>query len=263
LIKVEYEPLPVVNSPSEAIRQGAVILHENLARYKTLAKGIYPEPGTNICDKKQIRKGDIEKGFSESSVIMEAHFKLPQSDHIAMETRTAQAKINADGTVFIRPSSQTPHGIKKQVSKAFGVAEGKIIVEVPFVGGGFGGKAPIQLELLAYMASKSVGGKEVRIVNSRENDLVTSPCRMGLEATIKAGASGDGLLKAIQITNLVDTGAYADIGPYLTKAVTIDCTARIISTTFGAILSASIQITRMSRRSGGSATPPAHSALSG
>jgi len=224
LVRVDYEPLPVVNSPSEAIREGAVILHENLAGYKPLAKDIYPEPGTNICDKKQIRKGDIQTGFSESSVIAEAHFKLPQSDHIAMETRTAQAKITADGTVFIRSASQTPHGIKKQISKAFGVEEGKIIVEVPLVGGGFGGKAPVQLELLAYMASKSVGGKEVRIVNPRENDIVTSPCRMGLDATIKVGASRDGLLKAIQITYLVDTGAYADIGPYLAKAVTVDCT---------------------------------------
>lgn len=224
LIKAEYTPLPAVNSPSEAIRQGAVILHENLGNYKTTVKDVYPEPGTNICDRKRIRKGDVQKGFMESCVIEEAHFTLPQSDHIAMETRTAQAKISADGTVFIRSSSQAPHGIRKEVSRVFGLEEGKVIVEVPLVGGGFGGKAPVQLELLAYMASKAAEGREVRIANSRENDIVSSPCRMGLDATIKIGVSQDGKLKAAQMTYLVDTGAYSDIGPRLTKAITVDCT---------------------------------------
>ena len=224
LIKVEYQPLPIVNSPAEAIKPTAVLLHENLGSYKLTVEDVYPEPGTNICDRKQIRKGDIHKGFSECTVMEEAHFMLPQSDHIAMETRTAQARIGSDGTVYIRSSSQAPHGIKKEISKLFGIDEGKVVVEVPFVGGGFGGKAAIQLELLAYMATKSIGGREVRIINSRENDIVSSPCRMGLDATVKMGASGDGKLKAIQITYLVDTGAYSDIGPYLNKAAAVDST---------------------------------------
>lgn len=223
-IKVEYEQLPILNSPAEAIAQGAFLLHENMGSYKTAVQDIYPEPGTNICDRKQIRKGDIQKGFAESQIILEDHFTMPQSDHIAMETRAAQAKINADGTVFIRSSSQAPYGIRKEVSKAFGLEEGKVIVEVPLVGGGFGGKAPIQLEILAYMASKAVGGREVRIVNSRENDIVTSPCRMGLDATLKIGVSSDGKIKAVHLTYLVDTGAYSDIGPRLVKAIMVDCT---------------------------------------
>ena len=224
LIRVEYAPLPILNSPAEALRLGAVLVHENLGSYKKMVTDIYPESGTNICDRKQIRKGDVQKGFAESAVVIEGHFTLPQSDHIAMETRAVQARIDADGTVFIRSASQSPHGVKKQVSTVFGLDEGKVVVEVPFVGGGFGGKAPIQLELLAYMASHAVGGREVRILNSRENDMVTSPCKLGLEATIKMGADRDGTIKAMQMTYLVDTGAYADIGPRLTKAIAADCT---------------------------------------
>lgn len=224
LIQVEYEVLPVLNSPSEALQPDAVILHEDLGSYKKVVEDIYPEPGTNVCDRKQIRKGDVQKGFAESEVVLEGHFVLPQSDHIAMETRTAQAKINADGTVFLRASSQSPHEIKKEISTVFGLEEGKVVVEVPFVGGGFGGKAPIQLELLAYMASRAVGGREVRILNSRENDIVTSPCRMGLESSIKIGAMKSGKIQAIQMTFLVDTGAYSDIGPRLAKAIAVDCT---------------------------------------
>ena len=145
MIKVEYGQLPVINSPAEAIRPGAEILHENLATYNVAVPDVYPEAGTNICDRKQIRKGDIQKGFAESQIILEGHFILPQSDHIAMETRAAQTKISSDGTVFIRSSSQAPYGIRKELCKAFKLEEGKVIVEVPFVGGGFGGKAPVQL----------------------------------------------------------------------------------------------------------------------
>lgn len=224
LVKVEYEPLPVINSPSEAIAPGAVLVHDKQENYKHLVQDLYPEPGTNINDRIKIRKGDVNKAFSESEVVLESKFTLPQSDHIAMETRTARARIAADGTVFIKSSSQAPFGIKREISRAFGLEEGKVIVEVPFVGGGFGGKAPIQLEYLAYMASKSVGGKEVRIVNTRENDIASSPCKLGLEATVKLGASKDGVLKAMQMTFLVDAGAYADMGSRLAKAMAADCT---------------------------------------
>ena len=195
-IRVEYEPLPVLNSPSEALQSGAVLVHENLGSYKKMVTDIYPEPGTNLCDRKQIRKGNVQQGFAKSAVVVEGQFTLPQSDHIAMETRAAQAKIDADGTVFIRTSSQSPHGVKKQVSTVFGLDEGKVVVEVPFVGGGFGGKAPIQLELLAYMDSRAVGVREVRILHSRENDMVTSPQKLGLEATIKIGVDKDGTINA-------------------------------------------------------------------
>ena len=101
---------------------------------------INPELGINVYDRKQIRKGSVQQGFAESAVVVEGQFTLPQTDHIAMETRATQAKTDADGTVFIRTASQSPLGVKKQVSTVFGLDEGKVVVEVPFVGGGFGGK---------------------------------------------------------------------------------------------------------------------------
>lgn len=224
LIQVEYTPLTVINTPSESLNKDAPILHKQMILYHLTNQDIYPQLNTNICDRKKIRKGDIEKGFANSDIILESKFNLPQSDHIAMETRAVHAKIDAGGTVFIKTSSQSPFSVKKIISRTFNIELGKIIVEVPFVGGGFGGKAPIQLELLAYMASKAVGGKEVKIINSRENDIVSSPCRMGLEATIKLGATKSGMLQAVQMTYLLDTGAYSDIGPTLIKAIIVDCT---------------------------------------
>lgn len=224
LVKVEYEPLPVINSPSGALKCDAPILHENLGEYKHAANDVYPEPNTNIAHRIKIRKGDMTKGWSESDFVIEASYTLPKSDHIAMETRNARAEIHPDGQVIISSSTQAPFSVKSLISQYFGLEEGKVIVKTPLVGGGFGGKAPVQLEVLAYMASKSVGGKIVKIANSREEDIVTSPCRLGLEATIKLGASKEGFLKAVEMTYLVDTGAYTDIGPRLAKAIAVGCT---------------------------------------
>jgi len=224
LVGVEYEPLPAVLSPSAAITPGAPLLHEELGTYRKAEETIYPEPGTNICDRRRIRKGDIQTGFAESEVIVEGRFSHPQSDQIAMEPRAAHARISPDGTVWIRSSSQAPYAVRKEISDVFGLELGKVIVETPFVGGGFGGKTAVQLELLAYMASRAAGGREVRIVNSREEDMVSSPCGMGLEATVRLGAAADGTLKAAEFRFLLDTGGYADIGPILTKALAADCT---------------------------------------
>ena len=224
LITADYDPLPVMHSPGQALECHAVLIHEKLGSYKTSVPDVYPEPGTNICDREKIRKGDVRKGFAESAVTVEGHFTLPQSDHIAMETRAAEVTISPDGTVRVRTASQSPFEVQKLLSSVFQLEEAKVVVETPLVGGGFGGKAAIQLELLAYLASRAVGGRPVRLVNTREEDIASSPCRMGLEASIRLGATNDGMLRAAEMTFFVDAGGYADIGPRLSKSVIVGCT---------------------------------------
>lgn len=224
LIEVEYEPLPVVNSLIEAIKLNSPLIHENASQYNLAVEDVYPEPNSNIADHIKIRKGDVEKGFKKSNVIVDGSFSLPQSDHIAMETRNARAQILPNGQVIIYTSSQAPFSVKKLLSKAYNVPEGNISVHVPFVGGGFGGKASIQLEHLAYLASKAVGGRMVKISNSREEDITMSPSKIGVEAKLKIGATKDGIIKALECTYWVDCGAYADIGPRMAKAIAVDCT---------------------------------------
>ena len=224
LIKAEYEALPVIHSAEQAVQKDAALVHEELGSYVKPVEDVYPEPNTNICDREKIRKGDIVKGFFESDVVVEAKFDLPQADHVAMETRAAQASISADGTVYLRTASQGPHEVKKILSKLFSLDEGKVIVETPLVGGGFGGKAAVQLEVLAYLASRAVGGRKVRIINTRENDMAASPCKMGLHAYMRMGVSRDGSIQAAEMIYLLDCGAYADIAPRLAKSIAADCT---------------------------------------
>lgn len=223
LIEVEYTPLPVVLTPSEALAKDAILVHKNAAGYKKLLTDLYPEAGTNITSRYQIRKGDVQQALSRSNIVVQQRFSLPPSDHLAMEVRTARAEISADGRVHITTASQSPYVVRKQIAEAFLIPAGQIEVHVPFVGGGFGGKAPVFLEILAFLASKSVGGKPVRLTIPREQDLASAPGRLGLEAEIKVGADANGLLLGAEMTFWLDCGAYTDISPYMAKAIAVDC----------------------------------------
>ncbi len=223
-VYVEYEPLPVVDSLKDALEK-KYILHEDLPLYRRIKPDeIFPQPGTNIANQIKIRKGDMDRGWAESDVIIESTITLPQSLHAAMEPRNARAEIKPDGKVIINTSSQGPFDVKKELSYYFNLEESKITVNVPLVGGGFGGKTTPQLEILALLASQSVNGRPVKLIESREQDFTTSPGHLGLEAYIKLGANRDGMLKAIEITCQVDTGAYTDSGTKMTRAMAADCT---------------------------------------
>ena len=224
LIQVEYEQLPSVLTPSQALSEAAVIIHRHPNEYKKMVTDVFPERKTNIASRYRMRKGNAAEAFGRCDFIVQKHFYLPPSDHMAMEVRTARAEISPDGTVSIITSSQSPYAVRKQLSEAFSIPAGKIQVRVPFVGGGFGGKAPVMLEILAYLASRSVGGKQVRLTIPREQDMGSAPCRIGLDADIKLGTNKEGIIQAAELMYFLDCGAYTDISPYMTKAIAVDCT---------------------------------------
>jgi CO/xanthine dehydrogenase Mo-binding subunit len=223
LVKVQYELLPVVNSPTQAFQKNAPLVHERLGEYKKEGDSS-PVPDTNIATHIKIRKGNMAQGWRESETIVEASFSFAPSDHVAMETRCASAEILPDGKIIIMTSSQAPFMVKTLIADYFGEDIGKIIVHTPFVGGAFGGKAPVQLEILAYLASKEVGGKPVMLLNTREEDIITSPCHIGLDAFIKFGADRQGKIKAAEIRYLWDGGAYSDKAIDVTRSGAVDCT---------------------------------------
>lgn len=221
-IEVEYEELPVINSASEAFNS-KVLVHEQMNNYRIL-KPLSPIPNTNVANLVKIRKGNTEQGFKESRHTIEASFTIPQSDHVALETRNVRCEIKKDGTVEINTSSQAPFVVRKFISDYFQVPMGKVVVNTPYVGGAFGGKAAVDLEYIAYIASKAVGGKLIKLVNSREEDMIVSPVKIGLEAKIKLGCSEDGILKAAELTYLVDGGAYSNMAVGITRSIATDCT---------------------------------------
>ncbi|WP_442603984.1 xanthine dehydrogenase family protein molybdopterin-binding subunit [Paenibacillus sp. KN14-4R] len=222
-IKVEYELLPIVLSPSEAFRKDAPLVHEHLATYKR-HEDVYPEPGTNIANRTKIRKGDMVEGWRKSDHIIEVQVTLPQADHAAMEMRCSIAEILPGGKVIIHSASQSPYVIRRAISQTFDIPLHKVIVHTPLVGGSFGGKSAIQMEFLVFMASSAVGGRAVKLVNSREIDMISSPVHIGLDARIKLGCTHEGRMMAAEILHLYDGGAYSDRGVVMSRAGAVDCT---------------------------------------
>lgn len=223
LIEVEYEPLPVVNSIRDAIKKDATLVHEGLGRYAHLSEEVYPIAESNISNHVKIRKGNMEYAWRESDTIVEYEFSMPQTDHLAMETRNAMCQISPDGTVNIYTSTQSPFGVKAEISTLYNVPQGKVIVHTPLVGGAFGGKASVTIEYLAYLASQAVDGRMVRIANTREEDISTSPSKLGVEGKVKIGATKEGKLNALECTYYVNCGAYANTGPNMARATATDC----------------------------------------
>lgn len=223
-VNVSYETLPTVDTPAAAMKPDAPLVHEYLDQYKREIPEVYLQPHSNIVHHVKIRKGNMEEGWAESEVTVEGSYNLPHADHIAMETRSARAEILLDGQIVIYTSSQSPFGVRKMISQHFGVDLGQVVVHVPLVGGGYGGKAPVQLEFLAVMASQAVGGQPVLIVNTREQDIASSPGKLALEARVKLGAKRDGTLMAGEYTFIVGTGAYADTGPRMANSMAMNCT---------------------------------------
>ena len=218
-VEVEYELLPVVNTPAEAMKPDAALVHDQLDQYKVAQAPVFPKGGTNFADHAKLRKGDVAAGFQAADVVVEASFSIPQLDHAAMETRAASCEILHDGRVIIHSSTQAPFEVQKLIAKYFGLDQGSVIVNAPLVGGAFGGKAAVQLEVLAYLASKAVNGRLVAIRNPRELDLAMSPVGMGLQATVKVGATREGRVTAMQFQYNIDSGAYTDSAPRVARAI--------------------------------------------
>lgn len=223
-VKVDYEPLPVVNSVQQAFQTDAPLIHEHSGQYTKIIDNVYPVPGTNIGSHIKIRKGDVGAIWADCAETISASYSFNLSDHAAIETRSTRVEINPEGKVIVHSCTQSPYTIKKVLNQFFNVSVGDVVVHVPLIGGAFGGKGTVQLEPLAYLASKAVGGKMVKLQYEREEDMITAPCHIGLDATIKLGATKDGKIIAGHYTFLIDSGAYTDQAAGITRAMALDCT---------------------------------------
>lgn len=224
LVKVDYQPLPVINSVRDAFENKSTLVHENSGQYKKIISNVYPVQGTNIGSHIKIRKGNFMAAWENSEIKIKKTYSFNLSDHAAIEPRCARVEINPAGKVIVHSTTQSPFTIKKVLNQFFNIDVGNIIVQAPMIGGAFGGKGTVQLEPLAYLASKAAGGKMVKLEYDREEDLITAPCHIGLDATIALGASKDGKLTAGQYTFLIDSGAYTDQAAGITRAMALDCT---------------------------------------
>ena len=218
LIDVEYEKLPVVTDAEEALKEGAPLVHEEMGNNRWIKNVFFPEPGTNIANHFKLRKGNVEEGFLKADLILENRFYQPQVLHAPLETHNVIAKWGTGDKVKIWTSAQSPFAVRDLFSSALSIPKQNIEVIIPYVGGGFGGKAGVHLEPLTALLSKYAGGRPVKLVATREEEVSTLPCRQALTAKLKTGVTREGRIVAEQVEYFWDAGAYADYGVNIGRA---------------------------------------------
>ncbi len=223
LIQVAYDPLPIVNSIEDALMPNPTLVHPALMQYTHTVEDVYPEMNSNISNRTRIRKGNMLYGWACCDTVVEGEYRIPQADHAFMETRNARAQILPNGQLLIRSASQAAHAARALIAKFFKLSESSIIIETPFVGGGYGGKVNPHPEIMAFVASHAVNGQEVRLSFTREQSFYSSACKIGAKAYMKLGADKTGRLQAIQVHFFIESGAYADTSPIMTRAAAANC----------------------------------------
>ena len=226
LVKVEYEPLPAVLSLEDALKKDAVLLHPDLGSYGRVP-WFFPKPGTNIAHWRKTRKGDVEKGFKEADFILEDTYAVPRYAHCPIEPHAASALYDASGRLTIWASSQSPFAQRNVMAIAlapFGLSHKDIRVVTPYVGGGFGGKAGVSMEIMAAVLAIAMKGRPVKLLWTREQEFRNTSQRQGVLARVKMGVKKDGRITALEHTLHWDAGASAEYGANVVNAVGLSAT---------------------------------------
>jgi xanthine dehydrogenase molybdenum-binding subunit len=221
LIEVEYEPLPVVDSPEVAISPNAPLVHD----------------GGNLLKHIEVRKGDVEEGFALSDVIIERTYRTVAAEHAFLEPEAGVARVEEDGKITIYVGSQIPFEDRRQIASSLAIPEEKVRVVHTCVGGAFGGKEDISTQIHVALLAQATG-KPVKLVYTRRESMISSTKRHPTIIRMKTGATKEGKLLAVEAEILGDAGAYASLsehvmtrtathstGPYEVPNVKIDCYA--------------------------------------
>ena len=199
-MRVEYEELPVVSDPMEALRSESPVI-------VSLAEAA--EGGGNLFNKMVLRKGDADRGFAEADVIVEGEYETGYQEHAYIETQGAIAVPEENGGLAVYASMQCPFYVQRAVSKVLGLPMSKIRVIQAATGGAFGGKedVPSQIcSLAALMAWKAY--RPVKLVLDRGEDVLTTSKRHPSRVRYRTGAKSDGTITAIAVDVVLNAGAY-------------------------------------------------------
>jgi CO/xanthine dehydrogenase Mo-binding subunit len=195
LIKVEYEELPAVFDPREAMLASAPLVHE--------------DQESNVPYKIDYFRGNIEQGFMESAVIVEDTFSTPLQYQGYLEPHAAVARCDARGRVCIWIPSQSPTLAQGTYARALGIGPDQIrIIQMP-IGGGFGGKLEYKLHALCALLARATC-QPVKMEYTRKEDFQVCLPRVPMHIHMKLGVRSDGILAAKETEIIADSGAYVN-----------------------------------------------------
>lgn len=193
LIKVEYEELPAIFNPEEAIRPGAPLVHND-------------KPG-NIAGSIEMGSGDVEAGFREADYIFEETFRTSSQRHASMETHCAVASFDSAKKLTVWTSTQIPFLVQRLLAEYLDIPMSKVRVVKPYFGGGFGGKLDMLVEHICALLSRMTG-HPVSLVLTRDEEFSATISRHAYVIRLKIGVKQGSTLTAIDTHIISNEGAY-------------------------------------------------------
>src|SRR5215475_6511487 len=197
LVRVDYQPMPGVYDPIEAMKPEAPQVHD----------------GGNLLRAWHIRKGDAAAGLARAEVVVEQTYRTPFVDHLYLETETGIGWIDAEGVLVLRVSTQVLEHFR-DVAEVLRLPHSHVRLEGAYLGGGFGGKEDVTVEcLLGLLVWKT--RRPVQLVFSREESFIGHGKRHPYVLRYKTGATRSGELVAVEAELISDSGAYAALSPWV------------------------------------------------
>ncbi|WP_322807907.1 xanthine dehydrogenase family protein molybdopterin-binding subunit [Thermanaerothrix sp.] len=213
-IRVDYEDLPVVTDPREAMKEGAPLLH--------------PDKGSNVFCRYRIRKGDVEKAFAQADVIVEGYYETPFQEHAYLQPEAGVAYIDEEGRVTVVVAGQWTHEDREQIAHALNLPEDQVRVIYPAIGGAFGGREDMSVQIVLALAAWRLHqrgiNRPVKIVWSREESIIGHHKRHPYYIRAKWGATREGKVIAAEVELIADGGAYAYTSTKVLGNATLLCT---------------------------------------
>jgi len=202
LIRVEWEDLPLVTDVREAMRDELVL---------------HPWHGSNILKHYKIRKGDMAAGWAAADVVIEGEYHLPHQEHAYLQPEAGVGYIDREGRVTVEIGGQWAHKDQEQIAHALGLPVDRVRVIYPAIGGAFGGREDMSLQIVLGLAAMRLNERgiqrPVRVIWSREESIIGHHKRHEAWVRTKWGATRDGKLTAVEAELILDSGAYAYTSP--------------------------------------------------
>ena len=230
LVALECEVLPVVTDPFAALEAGAPVLHPYPFRYPYGERPL----DSNVLLDYHLENGDVAAGFAQADVVIEATYRTQAQEHAYLQPEAGVARMLPDGRIEVICPGQWVHEERHQVAHALGLPPERIVLRHGAVGGAFGGREDISLQIVLALAAWKTG-RPVKCVWSREESIVGHHKRHPYVIRAKWGATRDGRIVAAQMDLTSDAGAYAYtstkvlgnallacLGPYRIANVSVD-----------------------------------------
>ncbi len=206
-IGVEYDPLPVVTGPKEAAAPDAPLVHENIEATVHGAHG-------NFLAHFHLKNGDLVEGFAQAEVVVEREYRTQTVEHGFIEPEAGLAVPEANGRITVYCGGQIPFNDRAQIAATLNVPDEQIRVVNCLIGGGFGGKEDVSVQVHVALAAWATR-RPVKLVFSRKESLLVHPKRHATIIKMKTGAKKDGTLVAHEVEVYGDGGAYASLSNHV------------------------------------------------